>query len=89
MIARNLPAVETIPDVVRGRIATAAELQSTRRGIARTLGTWYVADERREPGRQAARDRAAAAAREWRSVALEHGHNPAPVRRSVLQNLAS
>ena len=85
----NLPALETIPHVVRGRIATAANLQATRRGIARTLGTWYVLDERREPGRQSSRDRAAAAAREWRAVAREHGHNPAAVRRAVLENLAS
>lgn len=85
----NLPALESIPDVVRGRIATAANLQQTRRGIARTLGTWYVLDERREPGRQSARDRAAAAGRDWRTVAREHGHNAAAVRRVVLENLAS
>ena len=89
MSAHNLPAVDSIPHVVRGRIAAAAELQATRRGIARGLGTWYVLDERREPGRQAVRDRAAAAAREWRAVAREHGHNPAAVRRAVLVNLAS
>ena len=88
MIAHNLPAVDSIPCVVRGRIAAAADLQQTRRSIARTLGLWYVADERREPGRQAARDRAAANAREWRSVAIENGHNAAAVRRAVLENLA-
>ena len=88
MIANNLPAVDSIPHLVRGRIATADNLQQTRRTIARTLGTGYVVDERREPGRQAVRDQAAANAREWRSVAIEHGHNPAAVRRAVLQNLA-
>jgi hypothetical protein len=88
MIAHNLPAVDSIPCVVRGRIANADNLQQLRRTIARTLGTWYVLDERREPGRQQARDQAAANAREWRSVAIEHGHNPAAVRRAVLQNLA-
>jgi hypothetical protein len=89
MIAHNLPAVDSIPCVVRGRIAAAADLQHTRRSIARTLGIWYVADSRREPGRQAARDQAAANAREWRRIAIEHGHNPSAVRRAVLQNLAS
>ena len=88
MIAHNLPAVDSIPTIVRVYISKAADMQQTRRTIARTLGTWYVVDERREPGRQAVRDQAAANAREWRSVAIEHGHNPAAVRRSVLQNLA-
>lgn len=75
---------DTVPCIVRARIFNAHALQEVRRRIARTLGSWYVMDERREPGRQAVRDSAAAAAREWRAVGIEHGHNPAAVRRAVL-----
>jgi hypothetical protein len=88
MIAHNLPPVDLIPDIVRGYIFAADNLQQTRRTIAAGLGTWYVVDERREPGRQAARDHAAANARAWRIVANGAGHNPSAVRRAVLQNLA-
>lgn len=79
--------VATVPDIVRARIFTAAELQATRRRIARTLGRWYVLDERREPGRQRARDEAAHAARHWRAVAESIGLRPAAVRRAVLDTL--
>ena len=88
MIAHNLPPVDSIPCIVRTYIVQADDMQQTRRTIARGLGTWYVVDERREPGRQAARDRAAANARTWRVVANGAGHNPSAVRRAVLQNLA-
>lgn len=78
----------TVPAIVSARIINAHALQETRRRIVRTLGRWYMLDERREPGRQVVRDSAAAAAREWRAVAIEHGHNPAAVRRAILATLA-
>lgn len=78
----------TVPDVVQARIHRAHELQETRRRIARTLGGWYVLDERREPGRQHARDEAAHCARHWRAVAAGIGLAPSAVRRAVLATLA-
>lgn len=80
---------ETVPSLVRARIYIAHDLQQTRRQIASTLGGWYVAEERRGLcGSQEKRDRAAAGAREWRAVAIEHGHNPAAVRRAILDTLS-
>ncbi len=80
---------ETVPHLVQARIFIARDLQQTRRQIARTLGGWYVAEERRGLcGSQEKRDRAAAGAREWRAVAIEHGHNPAAVRRAILETLS-
>ncbi len=77
-----------VPDTVRARIFRAADLQVTRRRIARTLGRWYVLDERREPGRQRTRDEAAHLARHWREVARSIGLRPSAVRRAVLDTLA-
>ncbi len=77
----------TVPDIVPARIFRAADLQATRRRIARTLGRWYVLDERREPGRQHARDEAAHLARHWREVARAAGLRPAAVRRAVLSTI--
>jgi len=80
---------ETVPGIVRARISIAHDLQETRRFIARAHGLWYVAEERRGLcGSQEKRDRAAAGAREWRAVAITHGHNPAAVRRAVLESFA-
>lgn len=79
----------TVPDIVQARIFRAADLQATRRRIARTLGLWYVLDERREPGRQNARDEAAHLARHWREVARAAGLRPAAVRRAVLATLVA
>jgi len=76
----------TVPDIVKARIISAAELQATRRRIAR-LGTWYVLDSRREPGRQRRRDEAAHLARHWRDVAADAGFRPAAVRRAVLETV--
>jgi hypothetical protein len=78
----------TVPGIVQARILAAADLQATRRRIARTLGRWYVLDERREPGRQRARDEAAHQARHWRDVARSIGLRPAAVRRAVLDTLS-
>jgi hypothetical protein len=79
----------TVPGIVQARIFAAADLQATRRRIARTLGRWYVLDERREPGRQRARDEAAHHARHWREVARSIGLRPAAVRRAVLATLVA
>ena len=94
MIATNNHAGQaidpaTIPDIVQARIFSAADLQATRRMIARNLGTWYVLDERREPGRQRFRDEAAHMARHWREVARSIGLRPSSVRRAVLATLAT
>jgi hypothetical protein len=83
----NLIDPATVPDIVKARIFNAAELQATRRRIAHSLGTWYVLDERREPGRQRRRDEAAHLARHWRDVAADAGFRPPAVRRAVLETV--
>jgi hypothetical protein len=82
-------AIVDVPATVQHRIEHARRLQETRQRIARTIGTYYVREERGDcfNGSQHTRDRAAASAREWRAIALANGWNPSAIRRIVLADL--